>query len=122
MNDLYQGSSTSSGKRRERWSSGVLYGLLGCDKSSMLFYQPSSGENRCLHPLDEPGGQGVTAFGNSLPSFQAPSLSQKSGKRLVNTHIGVDAELGQEFQKKFHFWNFGPAMPRVTISSNANYV
>jgi len=80
------------------------------------------GENRCLHPLDEPGGQGVTAFGNSLPSFQAPSLSQKSGKRLVNTHIGVDAELGPEFQKKFHFWNFGSVVTRVTISRNADYV
>src|SRR5262245_15280457 len=59
MNDLYQGSSTSGGKRRERWSSGVLYGLLGCDKSAMLFHQPLRGKDRCLHPLDEPGGQGV---------------------------------------------------------------
>src|SRR5215510_4853147 len=98
-----------------------------CTDCSVATSQPcystsSPGENRCLHPLDEPGGQGVTAFGNSLPSFQAPSLSQKSDKRLVNTHIGVDAELAPEFQKKFHFWNFGPAVPRVTISSNADYV
>ena len=83
---------------------------------------PPLRENRCLHRLDETGGQGVTAFGNSLPSFQFPSLSYARHKRLVNTHIGVDAEPGPEFQKKFHFWNFGPAVPRVTISNNADFV
>src|SRR5579863_5568708 len=107
-NDRYHGSSIWSTSRCDRWSSSGLNGLLGCDRSDILFHQPPlPGEllaHVLLHLMDDCSPFGVTGFGKSAPrvlnqecttiSFPTTCKNNNIRAGLVSPRQGGDSIIG----------------------------